>query len=55
MKKRNKKKHDNWNERKLLKMGTWSVRGLNGKEEEVIMEMKKINIEMKVLIETKKK
>ncbi|XP_073989088.1 uncharacterized protein [Rhodnius prolixus] len=44
-----------WRGNGSLKYGTWNIRGLVGKEPELVEEMKKIGIPMIALTETKKK
>lgn len=38
-----------------LKIGTWNVRSLMNKEEELVQELKKKNINLAIITETKKK
>lgn len=39
---------------KIVKLGTWNVKNINGREEEIIKEMKRYNIDCMGVTETKK-
>lgn len=40
---------------KILKIGTWNIRSLNGKEHELIEEFEKAKLDIIAVTETKKK
>jgi hypothetical protein len=43
------------NSRKYWKLATWNIRGLSGKENELIEECQKIKVDILGITETKKK
>lgn len=43
------------NEKKWHRIGTWNIRSINGKEKELIQEVKKYSMEILAITETKKK